>query len=148
MPELRVRTDVAAPARRVWDVMAHWDSHADWMIGTSVQAFGAGRGARLVARTGVGPVGFLDQMVITDWDPPRRCAVEHTGRLVRGTGGFEVTALDGERARVIWWERLEPPVLVPGWLFRLGWPLVRPVARLGLRYSLRRLARLVERGAR
>lgn len=148
MPEVSAHVDVAAPARRVWDVMVDWDRHDDWMIGTRVRAFGEGRGARLLAWTGVGPVGFLDRMVVTDWDPPQRCVVEHIGWLVRGTGGFEIIALDAERAQVIWWERLAAPALLPTWLFRLGWPLVRPVARLGLRYSLRRLARFVEREAR
>jgi hypothetical protein len=33
-----------------------------------------------------GPAGFTDTMKITEWDPPRRCVVRHTGRAVRGTG--------------------------------------------------------------
>jgi hypothetical protein len=41
---------------------------------------------------------------------------------------------------VVWEERVELPL---GRLGRAGWPLVRPLARAGLGFALRRLARLV-----
>jgi hypothetical protein len=78
-------------------------------------------------------------MVITEWDPPRRCVVRHTGRVVRGLGIFEVTGR-GPGSEFRWTERLQLPWPLSGWLGRL---LVVPVARRSLAASLGRLARLV-----
>jgi hypothetical protein len=85
-------------------------------------------------------VGFVDPMEITLWEPPHRCHVLHTGRVVRGTGAFEVEAR-GAGSRFVWREDLELPL---GLLGRLGWPLVRPLFWYGVRLSLRRFARWVE----
>lgn len=141
--ELTVRTPVEAPAASVWRVLTDWERQGDWMVGTTVRlASGDGRsvGAKLAARTGIGPFGFTDTMKITVWDPPRRCEVLHTGRLVRGAGVFDVEPR-GAAATVVWTERLQLPFGVFG---RWGWPLVRPAFRAGLKLSLSRLARLCE----
>src|SRR5690349_25001471 len=92
MTERRLRTsfEVAAPADQAWALLVDWARHDEWMFGTSVHVTGAGAGARLAARTAFGPVRFTDTMVVTVWEPPRRCLVRHTGRVVRGEGGFEV----------------------------------------------------------
>ena len=88
-----------------------------------------------------GKAGFLDTMVITEWDPPRRCVVRHTGAVVKGLGIFEVVALPGNRSRFVWAEELDLPLGVLG---RLGWPVVRPGFAWGVRRSLRKLARDIE----
>ena len=69
-----------------------------------------GVGARLSAFTGVGRVGFLDTMEITEWEPPRLVRVLHTGRVVRGPGIFEVLALPDGRSRFVWREELDLPL--------------------------------------
>ena len=134
--------DIDAPVQRVWDAVVDWDNQGDWMLGTQVRGTvqsGVGVGGGLEAFTGVRGIGFLDTMEITAWDPPHRCDVRHTGRLVRGTGVFEVLALPGgQRSRFVWQESLDLPLGVVG---RVGWLLVRPLAALGIRLSLRRLAR-------
>jgi hypothetical protein len=104
---------------------------------------GQGVGGGIEAFTGVGPLGFLDRMEITLWEPPRRCHVLHLGRVVRGTGAFEVEPLPGDRSRFVWREDLELPL---GLLGRLGWPIVRPAFAAGVQLSLRRFARWVEAG--
>ena len=102
-----------------------------------------GVGGGIEAFTGVGPLGFLDTMVITRWDPPYACHVRHTGRLVRGTGTFEVRE-DGPRASTfVWGEQLDLPL---GLLGRAGFALLRPLFVAGLRLSLRRFGRWVEAG--
>jgi len=114
------------------------------VLGTTVRATeqgGVGVGGGLEAFTGVGRIGFLDTMVITAWQPPYRCEVLHTGRVVRGTGVFAVEVLPGGGSRFTWEETLELPL---GILGRLGWPLVRPLFAAGLRASLRRFAASVE----
>jgi len=140
--------DVAAPAAAAWAHVTDWPRHHEWMIGTTARVTGggeAGVGSRLVAFTGVGGVGFTDTMEITAWDPPRRCAVRHVGRVVRGDGIIEVRPRGAAGCAVVWTERLDLPFGAVG---RLGWLLVGPLFHSGLRWSLRRLARLVEAGAR
>ena len=83
-------------------------------------------------------VGVLDTMLITAWDFPRRVDVRHTGRVVRGTGTFEVRPRAGGGSTFVWTEGLD---LQLGALGRAGWPLVRPVMAAGVRFSLRRFAR-------
>ena len=83
-------------------------------------------------------------MTIVVWEPPRRCVVRHTGRIVRGSGAFEVQDVGPGRSRVVWSEWLDLPLGIVG---RLGWLVVRPLTRLGVAKSLQRLARLVEAGA-
>jgi hypothetical protein len=107
------------------------------MLATRVRG-GHGTGAQVVARTGLGPLGFTDTMVITQWEPPRRCVVSHTGRVIRGAGVFEVVPA-GAGSEVRWTERLELPFAAAG---RWGWRVVRPLVQRGMDTSLRRFARL------
>ena len=143
MAELVVTQVVEAPAQQVWDLLTDWDLHDRWMLFTRAEG-GRAEGETISAFTGVGPVGFLDTMTITVWEPPHRAVVRHTGRVVRGSGAFEVEELAAGRSRVVWSEWIALPL---GLLGRLGWPLVRPVLRQLVQVSLRRLAQQVE-GAR
>ncbi len=143
--EITIDVIVGAPPEAVWDAVTDWPRQSEWMLGTTVRATdhdGVGVGGGIEAFTGVGRLGFLDTMVITEWDPPRRCVVDHTGRVVRGLGVFEVFALPDGRSRFVWSEELDLPLGVLG---RLGWPLVRPGFAWGVRRSLEALARDVER---
>ncbi len=142
----RIAVDVmvAAPPQLVWDAITDWPRQSEWMLGTTVRATdlgGVGVGGGIEAFTGVGKAGFLDTMVITEWDPPRRCVVRHTGAVVKGLGIFEVIAVPGNRSRFVWAEELDLPLGVLG---RLGWPLVRPGFAWGVRRSLNKLARDIE----
>jgi len=99
-----------------------------------------GVGGRLVAITGL-PVGsrrlgVVDTMEITRWEPPTRLDVLHTGRVVRGTGTFEIQPR-GSGCTFTWSETVDLPL---GALGRLGWPVAEPVIRAGYRHSLRRFA--------
>jgi uncharacterized protein YndB with AHSA1/START domain len=149
MAELTETVDVDAPPERVWAALTDWARQGEWMLATDVRTL-AGRGqqvgGRLEARTGV-PVpgrsrlGVLDTMEITRWEPPRRVDVRHTGRVVRGSGVFEVRPR-GSASTFVWTELLDLPL---GSLGRAGWPLVRPAMRAGVRLSLRRFAAFAER---
>jgi uncharacterized protein YndB with AHSA1/START domain len=134
------RMPVAAPARRVWDALTAWDRQSEWMLGTRVYATaleGWGVGGELTAFTGIGPLGFHDHMVITEWSPPKLCRVRHTGHVVRGTATFEV-AEDGPACAVVTWSEF---LLVPfGRLGEVGWTVSRPAFAWALRRSLRRFA--------
>lgn len=143
-----VRLDVVvrAPVAVVFDAFTQWSEQGRWMVGTRVEVrSGDGRsvGSELAAWSGLGPAGFWDTMIITRWEPPYRVDVEHTGRVVRGTGTMEVVALPGERSRFVWGEDLSLPL---GLLGKAGWPIVRPAFLSGVRRSLKDFARLVEAG--
>lgn len=137
---------VAAPAADTWAGAVDWDAQSTWMLGTTVKGTaqgGVGVGGGIEAFSGVGPLGFLDVMEITAWDPPRRCDVKHLGRVVRGTGVFEVRQRGPQASEFVWREDLDLPL---GLLGRLGWPLVRPIFAFGVQLSLNRFARWVEAG--
>ena len=107
-----------ADAERVWQAVTDWSRQHEWIWATRVHG-GQGVGAAVTGRTGLGLVGFTDTMVITEWDPPRRCVVEHTGRLIRGAGIFEVRAGQPE-FRVQLDRAVAAAVAGPGWA--AWWP--------------------------
>lgn len=146
MKHLRFEIPIAADPKTVFRAFTDWPGQGEWMLGTAVEpVFGDGRGVggRLEAWSSVGRVGFLDTMVITEWDEPRRVVVEHTGKVVRGDGVMEVEPAGDGTSIFIWSEELDIPL---GALGRVGWPLVRPFFAAGVKSSLRKFAQLVESG--
>jgi uncharacterized protein YndB with AHSA1/START domain len=142
--EIRLEVDVAAPVERTWAAATDWDHQGEWMLGTTVRGTvndGQGVGGGIRAATGLGPLAVVDTMRITGWDPPHAAYVRHLGRIVRGTGAFEVTERPGG-STFVWSEQLDLPL---GALGRLGFRLVRPAFVYGLRLSLRRFAAWTER---
>jgi hypothetical protein len=116
------------------------------MLGTKVwpvNGDGTGVGGQIEAFTGIWRIGFLDTMEITSWDPPAKCDVLHTGRVVRGTGTFEVIATSESTSKFIWSEDLDLPL---GLLGKIGFTLVKPGFVYGVRKSLEKFADLVEQG--
>jgi len=136
---------VDAPPEVVFAALTDWPTQGQWMLGTRVWSDGPseGVGAQLSAFTGVGRLGFLDTMEITEWEPPRLVRVLHTGRVVRGPGIFEVLALPEGRSRFVWREELDLPLGAVG---RAGFAVVGPVFAVGVERSLRRFAELVGAG--
>jgi carbon monoxide dehydrogenase subunit G len=141
------RIRVRAAPERVWQVAMDWSRQGEWIPATVVRG-GTGAGAEVVARTAIGPIGFTDTMVITEWDPPRRCVVRHTGRVVRGGGIFEVVPA-GDLSEFRWTELIDLPVpaTVRPLALVLGRATIGPLSSALLRYALRRFARLVEGGS-
>jgi hypothetical protein len=141
---------VDADQETVWGLAIDWARQREWIWATRTEG-GRGLGAEVIGWTGIGLVGFTDPMVITQWSPPDRCVVTHQGKIVRGSGTFEVIARGGNshqgnlaspRSEFRWTERIELPLPAA-----IGRPVARlivgPAARLGLGWSLRRFARLV-----
>jgi hypothetical protein len=139
--EIALEVDVAAPVERTWAAATDFDRQGEWMLATRVRSTGRGVGGGIRAVTGLGPLRVVDTMVITEWSPPRSARVRHTGRVVRGPGAFEVRERPGG-STLAWSEQLDLPLGAVG---RLGWRLVRPAFRWGLRRSLRRFAGWAER---
>ncbi len=149
MPSFTVRRVVAAPAERVWSVVTDWPRHGQWVALTTVRTTSErpdGMGARFVGRTGIGPVGFDDPMVVTAWQPPTatqpgRCSVRKAGRVVLGSATFVVRSLGPNLSELEWTEDLE----VAG-VRRLPFAalLSRAVGRAVFAVVVRRLARDAE----
>ena len=149
MAELIVSVDVRAPADEVWARLVDWPSHRSWMLLTDVRPVTvarAGVGSAIEAVTKLGPLRLRDPMTVTQWHAPpavpARCVVDHTGAVVRGSGAFEVEAVAAGTSRVTWSEWVVVPFGLAG---EVGWAVVvRPLLRVGLAISLRRLARQAE----
>ncbi|MBM9508701.1 SRPBCC family protein [Actinacidiphila acididurans] len=88
---------VALTPERAWGRMTDWPRHSAMPL-TRVgvrPGTGAGVGAVVVARTGVGRFGFDDPMEIVVWRPPAPgvpglCRLEKRGRVVRGWAELHV----------------------------------------------------------
>lgn len=144
---LAVDLPIAAPALKVWDAIADWQGQSNWMLQTKVfltSRESAGVGVTIEAFTG--PLyrfyprfawcGVLDLMRVTKWEPPVRCDVIHYGKIIKGTGSFEVEAVGAQSAIFHWSEEIEAP--------RLVFLLVKPFILAGVKISLARFRRLLE----
>ncbi|BBH68599.1 hypothetical protein ACTI_52840 [Actinoplanes sp. OR16] len=152
MARFTVVRDVRASAATAWAVLVDWPRHGDWVPLTTVRTLTPrpdGVGARFVARTGVGPLGFDDPMTVTAWEPPDgdragRCEVVKSGRVVHGGAVFTVTPLSGSRCRVAWTEDV---TVSPRRLTRHADPLVGLAGRFAFATTLRAFAKDAERAA-
>lgn len=136
-----VAVDVPASVERTWAAVTDWERQGDWMLLTRVRATppgGRGPGTTLEAWTGVGALAIHDRMVVEVWEPPRRCALRHTGWVVHGPAEFELAPTGPGRCRLVWSEHLDIPFGRAG---LLAWRVAgRPALRWGMRRSLRTLA--------
>ena len=146
---LEVSTEAAAPRRVVWEVLTRWEDQPRWMRDAkSVRVtteHRSGVGVELSCPTNL--LGFTvdDRMRVTRWEQEQVLEVTHLGRIITGTGAFELTSLGPDRTRIDWWEEIDPPL---GALGELGARLVvLPIIRRIFRGSLAALARLAEEEA-
>ena len=133
-----VTVELDLPVSLAFDKVTDWEGQEQWMPLTTVRVVkGDGRsvGSRVEAYTGVGRLGFLDIIEVTSWDPPNRVDVMHVGRLLRGPGAFEFSALPTGGTALTWSEWLHLPF---GRVGRIGWPIGRVIAAALLRIALRR----------
>lgn len=145
LADLEVAVPVAATAERAFAAITDWPAQGRWMLGTRVwveRGSGLAPGDGLAAFTGIGKLGFLDTMTITEVTA-ELVTVVHTGKVVRGTGWMGVRSR-GDAVEFVWGEQVELPL---GALGRIGWAVVvKPLLAAAVAFSLRRLARLVEEG--
>lgn len=120
------------PADETWRRLTQWQRHGRYVPLSSVALRSEGPtrvGSAVVARTGVGRIGFEDPMEVIRWEPPDGgrpglCRLEKRGSVVHGWAEIEVWA-DGERSRAVWREEARvarlPRVLdaTTGWAGRL-----------------------------
>ena len=98
-------------------------------VGTSIAAF---TGPFYKRYPRFSKVGLLDTMVVTNWQPPSRCDVLHTGKVLKGTGTFELVEISQDVTRFNWSEDIE--------CSRLQFLAIYPFLWIGVRISLARLS--------
>jgi hypothetical protein len=155
--KLALTVEINQPIKIVWQHLVDWRSQSDWMLQTKVwseldqdQTVKNGKGVLIFAFTGLFPklypklkLGVLDTMEVVNWHPPYKCDVLHIGRIIRGTGSFELVSNSDSKkggTTFYWSEEIIAPSLFIA--------ILQPFILLGVRISLRRFARLVERSAR
>jgi len=111
---VEVRRTVATPLGAVWDTLTDFGAYGRWIPLTSMRtdpspvrlgwAFGG--------FTGLGPVGFLDSMLVVTWEPPQdgqaRFTVRKTGRVLRGWADVRLEATEPGGTDVVWREEIVP----------------------------------------
>jgi uncharacterized protein YndB with AHSA1/START domain len=130
---------IKAPIEKVWQALAQWESQGEWMLLTKVEVTSEireGVGTSIAAFTGIGKVGLMDHMKVTAWQPPNICDVVHTGRIIKGTGRFELTQIDDFTTRFDWSEEILAP--------RAVFLLIAPGLYAGVRISLMALRRQLQ----
>ncbi len=141
---LSISLTIPAPVNKVWEKIADWQSQGNWMlqtrvwvtsketegVGTSIAAF-TGPLHRIYPRFGF--IGLLDLMVVTEWEPPYRCDVEHVGAVLKGTGTFQLTEEGSSATRFDGSETIKAPKVI--------FALIAPFLYVGVRISLARFAR-------
>ena len=106
---------IKAPIEKVWAALADWESQGDWMLQTRVDVTSEireGVGTTIAAFTGIGKLGVMDHMVVTSWQPPHICDVLHTGKIIKGTGRFELVAINADATRFDWSEEILAPRVI------------------------------------
>lgn len=129
---------IQAPIEKVWAAIADWESQGDWMFQTTVKVTSQireGVGTTIAAFTGIGKFGVMDHMVVTSWQPPYICDVLHTGKIIKGTGRFQLSAIDDDSTRFDWSEEILTP--------RVIFLLIAPGLYVGVRISLTKFSRLL-----
>lgn len=141
---LSISLTIPGPVDSVWKKIADWQSQGEWMLQTKVWVTSQeteGVGTSIAAFTGplhrIYPrfrfLGLLDLMVVTKWQPPHRCDVEHVGKILKGTGTFQLTQMNSSTTRFDWSETIQAPKVI--------FALMAPFLYIGVRISLARFAR-------
>ena len=141
---LAIRVECDASIEKVWARIADWSSQGEWMLATRVwvtSEITEGVGTSIAAFTGpahrfyptLSFLGLLDTMTVTKWEPPTRCDVIHTGKVLKGTGTFQLESNGANSTTFHWSETID----IHRALFLIGAPFLW----LGVRISLARFAR-------
>lgn len=115
---LEVNTRINAPRQHVWDVLTTWERQPEWMLDAKdvivLTPQRTGEGVTLRCPTNL--LGFTvdDIMRVTAWDPPNRLAVTHLGKIITGSGAFELSDAEDDATDVLWWEEIDPPLGIVG----------------------------------
>lgn len=133
MGTFAIERAVAVPPVQVWAVITDWSGFARWLPLTRMRLDdGPTRvGWSFAGLTGIGPLRFSDEMLVTDWSPPAgegpgSFRLVKVGRLLAGWAEVSVLPIAGEQTTLVWREDI---VIRPIFLGRLLVPLTDRVNR-------------------
>ncbi|YAL84011.1 hypothetical protein ACMYYO_04155 [Dermacoccaceae bacterium W4C1] len=115
---------VPVDAAQLWSVVTDWSRHEQFVPATRITVTGPpGDGQRLDAFTGIGPVGFHDLMVVSEYrapggDEPAFLRLDKYGPVLAGWATIEVRPQGSSSSVLTWVERVRPAG--PAWLVRLS----------------------------
>lgn len=145
--ELKYSITINAPRDVVWAKLTDWESQTSWMamthVTTKVSESGEPLGTEIFALTGIAArrnfalkkyCGILDHMVVTKWQPPQMCEVDHIGKVIKGIGRFTLHQIEPAKTKFDWYEQIDAPKILM--------LVIRPAVMLGVRFSLWRFTRL------
>ncbi len=111
---LEVVVDVAAPQTTVWQVLTDWERQPEWMLDAKevhvLTPERTGAGVTLRCPTNLLGLTVQDVMRVTGWREPSYLEVTHLGKIITGSGAFELEPLDATSTRITWWEQIDPPL--------------------------------------
>jgi len=150
---IALELDFPTSPEAIWSHIANWESQGDWMLQTKVwvtSEIREGVGTSISAFTGplyrfyprFSALGLLDLMTVTAWQPPLRCDVMHTGKILRGVGSFELVPMTPTLSKFKWSETINAPAAA---LFLAAPALI--FLEIGVRISLNRLRKRVLKGS-
>ncbi len=152
MPAIVVRRAAGAPSDAVWAVLTGFADYGRWLPLTTmvVDPPPVRVGWGFAGRTGLGPVRFVDSMLVTRWEPPSRegragFRVRKTGRLLAGWADITIAAGDDGGAVVVWREEI---IVRPEVLGRRIAPLVDRVAARIFAGAVDRMLATAQAGSR
>jgi hypothetical protein len=140
---IKISVILPCSRERAWQAIADWEGQGSWMLQSKVwvtSEIREGVGTSIAAFTGplykkyprFSKFGLLDTMVVTNWQPPVRCDVMHTGKVLRGAGTFELVEISEVTTQFNWSEDIE--------CSRLQFLAIYPFLWIGVRISLARLS--------
>ncbi|MCH9803086.1 SRPBCC family protein [bacterium] len=139
----------AADPQAVWDELADWAGHANWIPATRVEVAPGDPlavGAEFTAWTGYGPLKLEDRMRVAaiDWQPDQQrgtCTVVKLGPVLTGTASFTVDGTAGA-TDLEWIEDVTVPH-VPQFLA----PVVARIGAAGFKLAMISLGRQMRKSA-
>jgi uncharacterized protein YndB with AHSA1/START domain len=140
---IEISETLPGPPEVVWELITDWENQGDWMLEASnfvvTSEHREGVGVEAEATIRIGGITTRDKVKIVGWEPNRRLAIEHRGK-VAGKGEIHLTPLGKDRTHVFWREELQAPV---GMLGAVGLSSFKPLMRKRFARDLRVLAGLV-----
>ncbi len=145
---IEVETTIEAPRPVVWDVLTQWERQPEWMLDAKDVIVESdhreGEGVTIRCPTNLLGVTVQDVMRVTGWRDGSYLEVTHLGKIITGTGAFELRD-HPEGTHLLWWEEIDPPMGAFG-----AWgaeTFVKPVIDRIFARSLRNLKRVAEEDA-
>lgn len=145
---MRVDLQVTSSAPRgvVWSTLVDWERQCDWMLDARavhvLTPQREGVGVTIRCPTNLLGVTVQDIMRVTRWVEGEVLEVVHLGRVITGSGAFELQDAPDGGTVIRWWEEVDPPL---GRVGAIGARfVVAPVTKAIFARSLKALARTAE----